>query len=640
MLERRLNQNIFKDDHFRLRDEDGQFDALFQLNTLTANRTYTLQDDDGTLALVSDLAAYLPLVGGTMTGDINMGANNISNIGTLTAAGLDLTAPSATGTAISRHASGGLQATRYSDDASGANWFSYRAGGTSDTPLWCNNNDTIMALQGFAYDEDGSYFAGSVARIKFMAADDHSATGLPTKIVFGVTPSNDAGAADELVLTSSALAPVADSGLSLGTPTERFNNSFIETGDFNLLYVDNVIINGNTISTSSGNLTITAAGGAISFGNENLTTTGTITTNGLDVTGVTSDVSFFDDELLGDGVNGHSLYLRRHASEGDSYIRLYNDSYLNAQLKSSGDFLFYPGGHMRILVLDGKSYKFECANATGTATLRQYGYITAASAQKYISFTVDDTDDYYKLERQDANILGFKVLMPTELGGASDHTSFSATGNVLLPAGAAGAGKYPIKFQAGTALDTDEPGVINYIDDGSDNNTGRFCITNVATCRVIDRTSNVLLESITVENTDVKTLVWTGPMPANSLRAGNVFKFFGRGEASSTGNGQLTISIEVNDVEVISITSSERNLDEDDVHIDAMATQRTLTDEAIAGERAVHLDLAVGSDSTHYEAIAQIDTEDDMDVKIYAKWSAANVANIFSLYQAFMEFKN
>jgi hypothetical protein len=44
---------------------------ILNTTTLTSNRTFTFQNASGTLALTSDLSAYLPLTGGTLTGALN-----------------------------------------------------------------------------------------------------------------------------------------------------------------------------------------------------------------------------------------------------------------------------------------------------------------------------------------------------------------------------------------------------------------------------------------------------------------------------------------------------------------------------------------------------------------------------------------
>jgi len=60
--------------------------------TLTASRTYTFPDSSGTVALTSDLSGtYLALSGGTMSGSINLGSNNITNIATATTTTLNAT---------------------------------------------------------------------------------------------------------------------------------------------------------------------------------------------------------------------------------------------------------------------------------------------------------------------------------------------------------------------------------------------------------------------------------------------------------------------------------------------------------------------------------------------------------------------
>jgi len=222
-------------------------------------------------------------------------------------------------------------------------------------------------------------------------------------------------------------------------------------------------------------------------------------------------------------------------------------------------------------------------------------------------------------------------------GGVTNYTSISSTGNVILPAGAAAAGRAPLKFQDGTTLDTPEAGVLNYTD-------SKFCITNVATCRVIDRTSNVITETVTVANEDTETVLWTGPMPANSLLAGNVFKFHADGVVSNNGNNSandFTIRVRVGGISgdiAASLTPTTKAMTDVHWHVDANATQRTLGG---SGSRAIHLHLQVGdADEETILGLATVDTTANMDVVVTIDWVTAHDNNSISLYQGFMEYKN
>jgi hypothetical protein len=62
--------------------------GTIQPTSLTVDRTYTLPDATGTIALTSNLSAYLPLSGGTLTGNLNIDGENLY-------IGIDATIPSA-----------------------------------------------------------------------------------------------------------------------------------------------------------------------------------------------------------------------------------------------------------------------------------------------------------------------------------------------------------------------------------------------------------------------------------------------------------------------------------------------------------------------------------------------------------------
>ena len=212
------------------------------------------------------------------------------------------------------------------------------------------------------------------------------------------------------------------------------------------------------------------------------------------------------------------------------------------------------------------------------------------------------------------------------------------TAYLHLGAGTAAAGTAPLKLTTGTALTTPEAGAIEY-------NDGRVYITNVAHRRAIDRTSDVAVSTVTVADSNAETTLWTGPMDANSLVAGNVFKFHADGVVSNNSanaNDEVTIRINVGGAEVVSLSPDTKQLTDAYWHLEANATQRTLGNP---GARAVHIHLVIGDpattgDEVRFLGVANINTTANMDVTVTAQWASAKAANTISLYQGFMEYKN
>jgi len=126
---------------------------------------------------------------------------------------------------------------------------------------------------------------------------------------------------------------------------------------------------------------------------------------------VQGDVVLFGDTDVGDNEAGKKLRIYRRAAEGDRYFDLYVNEYQSSKMSSSGTIEFNSSEHIYFFPSDyvvfGRSW-----SSGQNDEIRHYGYITAASGNKYIQWKVDDADDYFHLSRQDTNILGFKVDMP------------------------------------------------------------------------------------------------------------------------------------------------------------------------------------------------------------------------------------
>jgi len=191
-----------------------------------------------------------------------------------------------------------------------------------------------------------------------------------------------------------------------------------------------------------------------------------------------------------------------------------------------------------------------------------------------------------------------------------------------------------IGMGATTLLTTPKAGTIEY--DGN-----KFYITNRAKRKAIDRTSDVLLETVTVANTITETTLWTGEMEENSLDAGNIFKFHADGLVSNGGSAspadQITLRVNVGGNTIITLTPATKALDDTHWHLNADATQRTI---GVSGSRAVHVDLEIDGVIANLIDIATIDTTNNMNITLTAEWGSAKVANTISIYQGYMEYKN
>jgi len=220
------------------------------------------------------------------------------------------------------------------------------------------------------------------------------------------------------------------------------------------------------------------------------------------------------------------------------------------------------------------------------------------------------------------------------VGGTANEVGVTDDGDGTVTAGL----DFPIILENTALLGSETVGAVEFFG-------GKLYFTAVSHRRVLDRTSDVAIATVTVANTVVETTLWTGHMGANSLTAGNVFKFHADGVVSNNGPAgadEVTIRVRVGGVVVITLSPNLKTLTNEMWHIDANATQRTI---GVAGSRAVHMHLVVGDpigagDEVFAIGVANIDTTANMDVTITAQWASAKAANTISLYQGFMEYKN
>lgn len=143
----------------------------------------------------------------------------------------------------------------------------------------------------------------------------------------------------------------------------------------------------------------------------------------------TQNVDVFGEVNIASGVDGRKLVIhRKSVSYGDSTFSMYVnsnaqasfDSNLGMAFKSSISLNFQPNmtGSTSVSFFNG-------AQQYLSHTIYHYGYITAASQTRYITYQINDTTDNYELSRQDSMIGKFDVKMPLQ---STNFTSNIAIG--------------------------------------------------------------------------------------------------------------------------------------------------------------------------------------------------------------------
>ena len=360
------------------------------------------------------------------------------------------------------------------------------------------------------------------------------------------------------------------------------------------------------------------------------TTNNSVQVNAISLSRGSANVSFLGDGYFSGnvGIGTDDPDAKLQVSGGDIYIGKdgVRDSLLRIYSDTAGNY-------------------FEMKNSGNVVTFRnapnanQNFYIDSKGSSGY--FTVSTRDrDVFRLNKglafgstyYTASLNENEAVFEGNVGIGTDSPTS------LLHLGAGTTTNPPLKFTSGTSLTTPEAGALEY--DGC-----RLLVTNVATQKAIDRTSDVAVATVTVAETTTETTLWTGLMPANSLCAGNVFKFHCDGKVSNDGassSDEVTIRLKVGGVTKVTLNPNTKSLTDVDWHINVDGTQRTI---GASGQRAIHAHMVIGDpistgDEVGLTAVATIDTTASMDVTVTAEWASSDVNNTISLYQGFMEYKN
>ncbi len=200
-----------------------------------------------------------------------------------------------------------------------------------------------------------------------------------------------------------------------------------------------------------------------------------------------------------------------------------------------------------------------------------------------------------------------------------------------LKAGTVTAGTGPLKLTTGPLVTTPEVGLLEFYED-------RWYITGAAR-RVISRACCTIVTSTTVANTVNETTLWTGPVPANILGIGKMYKIEGMGQFSTHDAADtITIRVKIGTTTIITFASTAGTVSNKAWHVDAWITLRTL---GATGTVSAHGHVTLNATSVHANTPSTIiDTTAAENLTITAQWDSADAGNTIQIDQAVMKVLN
>jgi hypothetical protein len=206
--------------------------------------------------------------------------------------------------------------------------------------------------------------------------------------------------------------------------------------------------------------------------------------------------------------------------------------------------------------------------------------------------------------------------------------STDPTARLHLPAGTATASTAPLKFTSGTALTTPEAGAMEFCGNC-------FSITESVDRRVISVASDSIVTS-TSHATDTETAIFTAPISANDLRAGEVIRLHASGKISTDDVAAVvTVRVKIGGVTIVTLASTAKVVTDEPWHLWAYMTIRTI---GAAGTVSGHGHIMIEDTEVHTNTSSQaLDTTAVSNVTITAQWAATDADDVITIDQGFME---
>jgi len=212
-------------------------------------------------------------------------------------------------------------------------------------------------------------------------------------------------------------------------------------------------------------------------------------------------------------------------------------------------------------------------------------------------------------------------------GAPLSYSLFGPRGHLLLPPGDIAAGKAPLQMQAGSLLTAPVAGSLEM------DQTGGLYLTPTNHRRFISLAADSIIAT-TEATTELNTVLWTGILNANELKAQRVYVIEGCGiYTTSNASVQATIEVKFGGATALTILTPPANVVDIPWHLKILITIRTI---GVGGAGSSFGIIETGRLKQSYvcEESFPVDTTLISDVTISVAWGG--VGNSLKLTQAWM----
>lgn len=291
-------------------------------------------------------------------------------------------------------------------------------------------------------------------------------------------------------------------------------------------------------------------------------------------------------------------------------IQIGGDATLGATKAAGAGGSFYIG--QNVFIDSDPNYTYLDADEASlyTQTAGTHGFYVAAAGSQFgtISFST-----------------GLRILNNTNVGIGV----YTPTARLHLQAGTATVGTAPIKLTSGTLLSTVEAGTVEY--DGN-----RIYLTNKCVRRGIDTSCSGNIDNTNISNTTAETTMYTCPIPANCLSAGNHIHIEASGVISNDSvSDDITIRVYVGTDLINEYNPAIGNVTNANWHIELHTTINSI---GALGTMASHGHVEIDGNEDIANELDSVDTTTSNDITVTVQWDNAKAGNIISLYQATSHF--